>query len=328
MNGPTPAVEQAVEALKKELDGKYGLLEYVKRGILAPEYPLLSVTAPFDEHYGDCNFFAFFTERALRKAAGDSDVSVLLINIPYVTPNGQRSAVQHTMTRLRGGYVIGFSPYDATIMGKTGMAREKDLRIALDGNIRQEIGAAEFERSVPIDHLYLRLEGDQLMVESFALEGSIPVIANNYFPLRSTGVMRCATDGTAIELGVRKAKGAVTGRTGTAFELRVCQDLFDERGGFLRGIGDLTERFMLPLENAAQVPAFLEGKDGPALYDCLMSDGTPFIHLPSSEKGDVNGLKETMRENADVLLHALAAAPATTGAEHFYGRMKRLAEMA
>lgn len=304
-----PPVDEVVAALQTMLaTDKYGLFEYVKRGILVPDYPLLSLKDPFEERYGDCNFSAFFTETALREAVDEGDISVLLINIPYRTVSGNNASIQHTVTKLKDGYLVGFSGYDRLIIGEQGMIKESELDFPLRDNVRQELSVAEFERRFFnwYRSAYFRATGSQIYVEySPQASDEIPVIENTVFPSQGDGVMRYIPDGVFVEVGIRGAKSSV-GRTGVCFRLRVFQDLFDEEIGSMVGQGELTENFILPLQNVGLLRDFLEREEEASLYDKVtLEEKKLFTRLPSHREGHVEHLKEIARENGDILFHLL-----------------------
>jgi hypothetical protein len=330
MSSARASVEQVVTSLQAELTtDKYGFLEYVKRGILVPEHPLLSLRSPFEERYGDCNFFAYFTETALHEAVDKEDISILLINIPYRTLSGGRKSIQHTVTRLKGGYLVGFSGYDRLIMGESGMIRESELGFPLRENIRQELSVAEFERRFsniyPLK--YFRKAGNQILVE--AEPGGhdvIPVIENTLFPSQVDGVMRYVPNGVFFEVGVRGAKSSA-GNPGVAFKLRVLQDLFDEEDGSMTGQGDLTEQFILPLRNVGLLRSFLRRNSEASLYDDITSgEQTPFASLPPEYEGNVEPLKELARKNGDILYYLLENTVVGLGAENIANKLKTMSK--
>ena len=325
-------MESVLASLQTELaNDKYGFFEYVKRGILVPGWPLLSLRAAFEEKHGDCNFFAYFTEQALQEAVDKGSISILLINIPYRTIAGTSDVIQHTVTRLKEGHIVGFSGYDRLILGERGTAKESDLKFLRPENIRGKLSVEDFEkrfhRMFPPKFVNLTRGGISVDVVSKGSD-AIPVIENNVFPAIADGVMRYLPDGAFIEVGVRGAKSS-EGSPGVAFKYRVVQDSFDEDEGIMVAQGELIHEFVLPLKSADALREWLQGRDE-GIYDGIASGegAPPVVRVRSTCEGEATHLRDLAAANEDILAYLLNHTVVGMSPQRVVEKLRRMAKAA
>ncbi|MDZ4241404.1 MAG: GNAT family N-acetyltransferase, partial [Candidatus Omnitrophota bacterium] len=280
----------AAEALSQQLPlENYGYFRYHQRGVKDPAGTLATTGDPIAEGCGDCQLFAYRTVKEIERQGIDlKEVKVLIVDLPVLYENSQRKGLGHVLVEVGRGYktyILGVTPFEQTIFGRTGYFLRRDYEKAIPFVVRKEdlqpleYPAKDYLAKVERDYGRKKVvvppanAGPEAAAKTLRFLDLGPIVPQLY----------SVEDKAFVAIGVERARGGSLELT-----YSVMQRLYDPRQRLLAT--PMGENFLVklrfPADKLGDLQSWLRDRDPAALSGLWLGQPLPFVQRDIRNHGN------------------------------------------